>query len=187
MITPGDRITRFVIREPHRSKLLEAQVHWGHGGLSEITFYRTYSRRKPDGTQETWQDCVVRVVEGMFTILRTHAEKNRIPWREERGQRHALEAAQRMLAFKWTPPGRGLWMMGTDYLWERGGAALGHFVFGGLAFEGQHHAFAVHAVDFDLSLEVLFGARAVQLDLHRLTVVHHGLAVGHQHVHDGSV
>ena len=27
-------------------------------------------------------------------------------------------------SFKWTPPGRGLWMMGTDYVYQRGGAAL---------------------------------------------------------------
>lgn len=129
MIVPGSKIVPFRIREPHRSRLLDTPPVWGHGGLSEVTFYRTYSRRKSDGTQETWQDCVVRVIEGMFTILRTHADRNRIPWREERGQRHALEAAQRMMAFKWTPPGRGLWMMGTDYLWERGGAALNNCAF----------------------------------------------------------
>lgn len=129
MIGPGARITHFRLREPHRQRLLDTEPRWGHGGLSEVTFFRTYSRPRPDGTQESWGDCVVRVIEGMFSVLRTHADLHRIPWREERGQRLALEAAQRMATFRWTPPGRGLWMMGTDYMWERGGAALNNCAF----------------------------------------------------------
>jgi ribonucleoside-triphosphate reductase len=29
-----------------------------------------------------------------------------------------------MFEFKWTPPGRGIWIMGTQFMYERGGAAL---------------------------------------------------------------
>jgi adenosylcobalamin-dependent ribonucleoside-triphosphate reductase len=129
MITPGTRPVEFRLSEPARSMLLDAPVRWGHQGLSEVTFYRTYSRRKWDGTMESWNDCVLRVVEGQFTILKTHAHISHIPWDEARGQKLAREAAQRMQAFKWTPPGRGLWMMGTDYVWERGAAALNNCAF----------------------------------------------------------
>ena len=93
-------------------------------GLSEFTFYRTYSRKKDDDTLETWNECCVRVIEGMYSIFKTHAKYNKIPFNEKKAQRHAMEAADRLFAFKWTPPGRGLWMMGTDFTWERGAASL---------------------------------------------------------------
>lgn len=129
MIVPGDEIKHFQIRQPHRDKILELPVEWGHPGLSEVTFRRTYSRQRPDGTSEDWGDCVVRCVEGMFSILKTHAHQNRIPWREERAQRHAVEAARRLHAFKWTPPGRGLQYMGTEALWIKGGAIVNNCAF----------------------------------------------------------
>jgi ribonucleoside-triphosphate reductase len=129
MIVPGDARIDFRLNEFTRRRILELPVAWGHPGLSEVTFRRTYSRTRPDGTTEDWGDVVVRVVEGQFSILKTHAAQNRIPWSEERGQRLAAEAATRMHAFKWTPPGRGLWMCGTDYVWERGGAALNNCAF----------------------------------------------------------
>jgi ribonucleoside-triphosphate reductase len=129
MIVPGDARVDFRLNEFTRRRILELPVAWGHPGLSEVTFRRTYSRTRPNGTTEDWGDVVVRVIEGQFSILKTHAAQNRIPWSEERGQRLAAEAATRMHAFKWTPPGRGLWMCGTDYVWERGGAALNNCAF----------------------------------------------------------
>lgn len=129
MIVPGQKRVEFRLGEEVRRRILDYTVRWGHPGLSEVTFYRTYSRRKPDGTMESWPECVLRVVEGQWTILKTYAAANRMPWREDRGQRLAAEAGQRMLTFRWTPPGRGLWMMGTDYMWERGGAALNNCAF----------------------------------------------------------
>ena len=34
-----------------------------------------------------------------------------------------------MWEFRFLPPGRGLWMMGTDYIYERGSAALNNCAF----------------------------------------------------------
>lgn len=129
MITPGTRPVAFELLPEARRSILEAPVLWRHGGLGEVTFRRTYSRLRGDGRREDWGDTVLRVIEGQWTILRTHCELTGIPWDEARGQRLALEAAQRMHTMKWLPPGRGLWMMGTDYIWQRGSAALNNCAF----------------------------------------------------------
>lgn len=124
MITPGTKPVLFHLTKSTKEDLLSRKVKWNLPGLSEFTFYRTYSRKKEDGSLETWNDCVIRVIEGMFSILKTHAKMNHIPWDEKKGQRLAAEAADRMFQFKWTPPGRGLWMMGTDFIWEKSAGAL---------------------------------------------------------------
>lgn len=129
MLAPGTQPLPFYLDVNFKNQLRIAPVHWGHGSLSQVTYYRTYSRRRGDGRMEDWADCVIRVIEGQWTILRTYARQVGLPWNHERGQRLAQEAATRMHQFKWTPPGRGLWMMGTDYIWQRGSAALNNCAF----------------------------------------------------------
>ncbi|MDA3643818.1 hypothetical protein LZ318_11735 [Saccharopolyspora indica] len=105
-------------------------VPWGYSdaagnSLGEITFLRTYSRKKEDGSKETWVDVCRRVIEGMFSIQRDWAFANRLPWDEEKARGTAEDAFDRMFHFKWTPPGRGLWMMGTALVnKQRNSAAL---------------------------------------------------------------
>jgi len=104
------------------------KVPWGYsdaGGNSvgEITFLRTYSRKKPDGTKETWVEVCERVINGMYSIQKDHAKTNRLPWNDAKAQSSAKEAFERMFTFKWTPPGRGLWMMGTPLVNEQKNSA----------------------------------------------------------------
>ena len=40
--------------------------------IGEITFVRTYSRLKPDGTKEKWWEVCKRVIEGMYSIQKDH-------------------------------------------------------------------------------------------------------------------
>lgn len=98
--------------------------NFGFNGLGEFVFYRTYSRTKPDGTKETFLDVVTRVVEGTYEIQRRHCTQLHIPWDYEKAQDSAQEMFVRMWNFKFLPPGRGLWMMGTDFMYARGSAAL---------------------------------------------------------------
>ena len=81
--------------------------------VGEITFLRTYSRLKEDGTKETWVDVCERVINGMYSLQKEHCKSNRLPWNDSRAQASAKEAFDRLFNFKWTPPGRGLWVMGT--------------------------------------------------------------------------
>ena len=124
MITIGKSPIHFKFKKDFLSSFLEQKVDWGFGGLSAFTFYRTYSRKKANGDMESWNDCVIRVVEGMFSMLKTHAITSEHSWNEKRAHKLAEECAQRLFEFKWTPPGRGLWMMGTPFVYEKGGAAL---------------------------------------------------------------
>ncbi|MEY3377016.1 MAG: hypothetical protein RL463_1326, partial [Bacteroidota bacterium] len=82
--------------------------------VGEITFLRTYSRKKEDGTKETWVDVCERVVNGMYSIQKDHCKTNKLLWDGARAQASAREAFDRLFHLKWTPPGRGLWIMGTE-------------------------------------------------------------------------
>jgi ribonucleotide reductase alpha subunit len=97
----------------------------GDNSLGEITFIRTYSRIKDDGTKERWHEVCRRVIEGMYSVQKNHAKENRLPWNDYKAQKSAQEAFDRMFNLKWTPPGRGLWSFGTPLTMEkRNSAAL---------------------------------------------------------------
>ena len=138
MIAPGSKPVPFVFNKTTRENVLNYKFEWKTRGLSEFTYYRTYARRKQNGTLETFNDCVLRVVEGMFTILKTHCKRSNLFWDEKKSQKLAFEAAERMFQFKWLPPGRGLWMMGTDFVWDRGGACLQNCAFVSTQFMFKH-------------------------------------------------
>jgi ribonucleoside-triphosphate reductase (thioredoxin) len=95
----------------------------GSNSLGEITFIRTYSRVKEDGTKERWHEVCRRVIEGMYSVQKNHAKDNRLPWNDNKAQKSAQEAYQRMFELKWTPPGRGLWAFGTPMTMERRNSA----------------------------------------------------------------
>jgi len=108
----------FKLAEDFVNSYRTKKVDWGYtdaagNSVGEITFIRTYSRLKEDGTKETWADTCERVINGMYSIQKDHAKQNRLPWSDIKAQASAKEAFDRMFDFKWTPPGRGLWMMGT--------------------------------------------------------------------------
>jgi ribonucleoside-triphosphate reductase len=119
MIVDVDRHGTFQLDEDFLAPYRVWPVHWGFGALSWVTYKRTYSR---DG-EEWWQTCR-RVVEGMFTVWRAHCLEQRLPWDADEARHFAHEVYDRLWGFKWTPPGRGLWIMGTRFIYERGGAAL---------------------------------------------------------------
>jgi len=95
----------------------------GGNSLGEITFIRTYSRMKEDGTKERWYEVCRRVIEGMYSAQKNHAKENRLPWNDYKAQASAKEAYQRLFELKWTPPGRGLWSFGTALTMEKKNSA----------------------------------------------------------------
>lgn len=108
---------RFKLNSAYLAEMAEAPVEWGPVGY--VTYKRTYSR---DG--EEWADTCRRVVEGVYNVQKGHCSRLRLPWDNAKAQHSAQEMYGRMHCFKWLPPGRGLWMMGTDYIDTRGGAPL---------------------------------------------------------------
>lgn len=102
----------------------------GGNSVGEITFLRTYSRLKEDGTKETWVDVCERVINGMYSLQKDHCKKSRLPWNDAKAQASAKEAFDRLFNLKWTPPGRGLWVMGTQIVnVQRNSAALQNCAF----------------------------------------------------------
>jgi adenosylcobalamin-dependent ribonucleoside-triphosphate reductase len=98
--------------------------------VGEITFLRTYSRKKEDGTKETWSEVCERVINGMYSLQKDHAKTNRLPWSDTKAAASAKEAFERLFELKWSPPGRGLWVMGTPIVMaQRNSAALQNCAF----------------------------------------------------------
>ncbi|MBM3288730.1 MAG: fused protease/ribonucleoside-triphosphate reductase, partial [Candidatus Hydrogenedentes bacterium] len=101
------------------------------GPLGYVTFKRTYARvvSGENGRTEEYFETVRRVVEGCYTIQWNHCRSLKLPWNAQKAQRSAQEMFNLMWEFRFLPPGRGLWMMGSDYIYERGSAALNNCAF----------------------------------------------------------
>jgi adenosylcobalamin-dependent ribonucleoside-triphosphate reductase len=124
----------FRLSDDFCKKYHRREVKWGFpigGGntLGELTFLSKYSRLKANGQKERWHETCRRVIEGYYSILHDHCTYNRTPWNAQKAQRSAEDAYDRMFNFKWLPPGRGIWMMGTPFVKEHGSAALQNCAF----------------------------------------------------------
>ena len=82
------------------------------------SFKRTYARRLSEFTEggrtEEWYQTCRRVIEEMFDIQKRHVHALGLEWNDQKAQRTAKDAYERLFMLKWTPPGRGLWMMGAS-------------------------------------------------------------------------
>jgi adenosylcobalamin-dependent ribonucleoside-triphosphate reductase len=120
-------IRRFKLSDTFIDQYKEREVPWGP--LGYVTFKRTYARRLSEfdeeatGTEEWYQTCR-RVIEGMFEMQKQHVYRLGLEWNDNKSQKTAKDAYDRLFNLKWTPPGRGLWMMGTKFVNERTAAGL---------------------------------------------------------------
>ena len=120
-------VRKFGLSDQFIEQYKDKEVPWGPVGY--ITYKRTYARRLNEtdpnakGTEEWYQTCR-RVIEGMFDIQKRHVFALGLEWNDAKAQRTSKEAYDRLFNLKWTPPGRGLWMMGTKFIYERTGAGL---------------------------------------------------------------
>jgi ribonucleoside-triphosphate reductase (thioredoxin) len=115
---------RFNLDDKVQDHLRSLVPPFGYNGFGEFIFYRTYSRTKEDGGQEDWADVVIRVTNGTFSIRKDWYLKTGIHWDEAFWQEYAKGFAEFMFKMKWMPPGRGLWAMGSNFVYERGSMAL---------------------------------------------------------------
>ena len=120
-------IRRFKLSEAFIEPYKTREVPWGP--LGYVTFKRTYARRLSEfetgveGTEEWWQTCR-RVIDAMFDMQKQHVYHLGLEWNDSKAQSTAKDAYDRLFNLKWTPPGRGLWMMGTKFVEERTAAGL---------------------------------------------------------------
>jgi ribonucleoside-triphosphate reductase len=130
----------FSLKADYLDQLAQLRPDFGYDGFGEIVFFRTYSRIKdkpgitnwlknllntaPDTVQESWFDVVVRVINGTLSIRKDWYKKASIEWDEAYWQDYALRMAVSMFKMYWLPAGRGMWAMGTQFVYERGSMAL---------------------------------------------------------------
>lgn len=115
---------RFELARSVQQEIQAMTPRFGYGAFGEAVFYRTFSRIKENGGQESWNDVVIRVTNGTFSIRKDWYLKNHLQWSENYWQQYARRFAHSLFHMHWTPPGRGLWMMGTPFVYERGSLAL---------------------------------------------------------------
>jgi len=121
--TADDRkVHSFSLSESFLDQFKGKQPKWGPVGY--FTYKRTYARPLEGGGTEEWNQTVQRVVEGCYTIQKIHCRRMGLPWNGPKAQKSAQDMYERIFGFQFTPPGRGLWVMGTDLIYERGSAAL---------------------------------------------------------------
>lgn len=119
----NEEITRFQLDEAFIAHYRGRQPDWGP--LGYITYKRTYARLVEDtGRTEEFWETIRRCVEGSFSIQKMHCKNLSIVWDEAKAQRSAQKMYEKIWNFKFTPPGRGLWMMGTKFIDEHGSMAL---------------------------------------------------------------
>ena len=129
----------FALRADFVRRYAGSQPAWGGNGLGYVVYKRTYARPLTprqreqrtalgiawtDASTEEFWETIQRVVEGTYSILWAQVRANHTDWDGARAQRGAQEMFIRAWEFKWLPPGRGLFFMGTDALEVKGGAAL---------------------------------------------------------------
>lgn len=90
--------------------------NFGFNGLGELVYLRTYSRVKENGEKEEWWETCRRVVEWVYNTQKEHIERQRLGWDNKKAQASAQEMYERIFDMKFLPPGRGLWIAGTDVL-----------------------------------------------------------------------
>lgn len=129
------KVRQFSLAPSFLSEFEGRQPNWGPVGY--FTYKRTYARPTCDcddprscghTSEEFWETCR-RVVEGVYNVQKMHCRRLSLPWNEPKAQQSAQEMYRRMWEFKWTPPGRGLWMMGTPFMLQKGGACINNCAF----------------------------------------------------------
>lgn len=114
----------FTLNGEAQHRLYQMQPEFGYHPFGEIIFYRTYSHQKSDGRQESWADCILRVVNGVMSIRKDWYLRNFIAWDEVYWQKFAADMSYHMFKMYFLPPGRSLWAMGRNFVFERGSMAL---------------------------------------------------------------
>ncbi|MFX1387500.1 MAG: ATP cone domain-containing protein [Promethearchaeota archaeon] len=113
----------FKLDEEFINKYKGKQPDWGP--LGYITYKRTYARIiEEENRKEEFWETIRRVVEGCFSIQKEHCIKLSLPWDDEKAQKSAQIMFEKIWNFKFLPPGRGLWMMGTEFIARHGSMSL---------------------------------------------------------------
>jgi len=143
---------------------------WGFGGLGEIVFLRTYSRKKDDGSTETWPETLERVINGAVEIGVPYTKK----------QAEAL--FDHMFNLRCSFSGRALWQLGTPLVRKFSGASLNNCYFVNIE----------KIADFEFLFEHLMlgggvGFSVERSKIHELPKIKSGVNIVHERTNDADI
>ena len=144
---------------------------WGFGGLGEVVYLRTYSRRIEElGRNETWLETVTRVIDGAIEIG--------VPYTKD----EAEELFDHMFNLRCSFSGRALWQLGTPLVKKFSGSSLNNCYFTNIE----------KIEDFELLFEYLMlgggvGFSVERSKIHDLPKVKAGVSIVHERSNDADI
>ena len=156
---------RFRLNDTARKLIQSEPYRFGFDGFGEALYYRSYSRQMANGKQEQWPDTVLRVVDGVMSIRKDYYTRGGLRLDEGRWQSEAEQLSRAIHRMEMLPPGRGLFAMGTDCVFERGSMYLYNCSFtemNNLASDVAWATDALMCVTDDTWVATSFGPRQVK-------------------------
>ncbi len=143
---------------------------WGFGGLGEVVYLRTYSRKKDNGSIESWLETVVRVIDG--------AESIGVNFSQEESEK----LFDHMFNLRCTVAGRMLWQLGTPLVQKFNGASMNNCYYTNIE----------KIEDFELLFDYLMlgggvGFSVERSKIHELPKVKAGVSVTHEKTNDADI
>jgi len=143
---------------------------WGFGGMGEVVFLRTYSRKKENGDNETWPETIQRVINGAIEIG--------VPYT----QKEAESLFDHMFNLRCSYSGRALWQLGTPLIKQLNGASLNNCYFVNIE----------KIEDFEFLFDHLMlgggvGFSVERSKIHELPKVKSGVTITHEKTNDADV
>ncbi len=143
---------------------------WGFGGLGEIVFLRTYSRKTGDGVSETWPETIQRVINGAIEIG--------VPYTQDEAER----LFDHMFNLRCSFSGRGLWQLGTPLVQKLNGASLNNCYFINIETVEDFEFLFDH-----LMLGGGVGFSVERSKIHELPKVKTGVEITHERTNDADI
>ena len=143
---------------------------WGFGGMGEVVFLRTYSRKKENGDNETWPETIQRVINGAIDIG--------VPYTQE----EAEQLFDHMFNLRCSFSGRALWQLGTPLVNELNGASINNCYFINIE----------KIEDFEFLFDHLMlgggvGFSVERAKIHELPKVKANVEITHERTHDADI
>ena len=143
---------------------------WGFGGMGEVVFLRTYSRKKDNGDNETWPETIQRVINGAIDIG--------VPYTQE----EAEQLFDHMFNLRCSFSGRALWQLGTPLVNELNGASINNCYFVNIE----------KIEDFEFLFDHLMlgggvGFSVERAKIHELPKVKANVEITHEKTHDADI
>lgn len=143
---------------------------WGFGGLGEIVFLRTYSRKKDNGDNETWIETLQRVING--------AIEAGVPLTKDEAESLFDHCFNLRCSFS----GRSLWQMGTPLVKKFNATSLNNCYFTNIE----------SIEDFEMLFEYLMlgggvGFSVERSKIHDLPKVKGGVVIAHERTNDADI